>query len=243
MPLYVADYLADTQSLTTEQHGAYLLMLMHYWRSGEAIPDDMVTLRMVTKLSTHKLKKFMPTLEKIFSRKDGKFFHSRLEEELKKSSEISALRAKAGARGGKAKAKQMPPKSQVTSSSVPNGTGASAPEDMKKRFWSRGREVLVRQGVEYRQAGSLLGRLLKLHGEDPTVPLDVIDQIERDNIADPASWLGAMFKPENTARLPRDDAALPGWAASRGLPGARPGEDWRAYRSRLEQAIQQVLGA
>ena len=50
MPVYIGDYLADTMHLSTEQHGAYLLLLFHLWRRGSLQDDDRV-LAQVTGLS------------------------------------------------------------------------------------------------------------------------------------------------------------------------------------------------
>lgn len=51
MRFFPADYLADTRRLTTEQHGAYLLLLMDSWSSG-ALPDDDAVLARVAGLYT-----------------------------------------------------------------------------------------------------------------------------------------------------------------------------------------------
>ena len=40
MPLYVGDYLRDTRDLNTLQHGAYLLLIMHYWQHDVLPADD-----------------------------------------------------------------------------------------------------------------------------------------------------------------------------------------------------------
>lgn len=88
MPLYIGDYLADTSRLTTEQHGAYMLLIMDYWRNG-APPDDDVSLSNITRLSISQWKKHRPTLVKMFKVIDGEWKHKRIEREMDSASEAS----------------------------------------------------------------------------------------------------------------------------------------------------------
>lgn len=81
MPLYIGDYLADTGRLTTEQHGAYLLLIMDYWRNGPP-PDDEEILQNITRLSKFLWKKSRPVLEKYFRVEDGVWKHKRIDEEM-----------------------------------------------------------------------------------------------------------------------------------------------------------------
>ena len=89
MPLYIGDYLADTARLTTEQHGAYLLLLMDYWRSGR-LPDNDQVLSQITKLSPDAWSNAKAMLMQFFSIKDGFWIHSRVEKELNLAMENKA---------------------------------------------------------------------------------------------------------------------------------------------------------
>lgn len=97
MPLYIGDYLGDTQRLTTEQHGAYLLLIIDYWRNGPA-PDDDDTLQQITKLDRARWRKHRPVLSKLFRIEDGEWRHKRIDQEL------ASARENAERRTNKAKA-------------------------------------------------------------------------------------------------------------------------------------------
>jgi uncharacterized protein YdaU (DUF1376 family) len=96
MPLYVGDYLGDTGHLTTTQHGAYLLLMMHYWRKGE-LPDDDRQLSKIAKLPLKTWCDYRATLQDFFY--EG-WKHKRIDAELAKMMRVSEKRAIAGQKGG-----------------------------------------------------------------------------------------------------------------------------------------------
>jgi uncharacterized protein YdaU (DUF1376 family) len=96
MPLYVGDYLGDTGHLTTTQHGAYLLLMMHYWRKGE-LPGDDRQLAKIAKLPLKTWRDYRATLQDFFY--DG-WRHKRIDAELQKMTRVSEKRAIAGQKGG-----------------------------------------------------------------------------------------------------------------------------------------------
>lgn len=112
MPLYVADYLADTSRLTTEQHGAYLLLLMDYWRNGPP-PDDDAILQQITRMRPDAWSIARAVLVQFFSIENGVWKHSRVEKELsdakdKKETQVARAKAAAEKRWSKRDATSIP---------------------------------------------------------------------------------------------------------------------------------------
>lgn len=72
VPIWTDSYLADTRHLTTEEHGAYLLLLMEAWRRpGCNLPDDDLLLARLAGLSPERWAEVKPVVMAFWQR-DGR---------------------------------------------------------------------------------------------------------------------------------------------------------------------------
>lgn len=108
MPLYVADYLADAAHLTTEEHGAYMLLIMTYWQRGKPLPADPCRLANIARMTNERWTDVQQTLSEFFVIGDGVWAHKRIEAELSKFRDKSD-KAKAAGKASGERRKSKPP--------------------------------------------------------------------------------------------------------------------------------------
>jgi len=115
--LYVADYLADTVHLSTEEHGAYMLLIFNYWQTGKPIPKD--RLESITKLPNGRWTDVERTLNEFFIEgENGEWIHPRIDEDLErvkaksdqasKAGKASAVKRKGSKRNGRSTSTKKP---------------------------------------------------------------------------------------------------------------------------------------
>lgn len=96
MPLYVSDYLSDTSHLSTEEHGAYLLLLMHAWVNGGELPIDDNRLRRIARMDEKPWKASRDEIKSFFYEHDGVLRHARVDRELQRAQQHVNQRSAAG---------------------------------------------------------------------------------------------------------------------------------------------------
>jgi uncharacterized protein YdaU (DUF1376 family) len=89
MPLNVSDYLRDTTHLSAAEHGAYCLLIMHYWKDG-GLPESEDFIRRLTHLSAELWIESRPVLAALF---DEGWKHKRIDAELTKAAELISKRS------------------------------------------------------------------------------------------------------------------------------------------------------
>lgn len=106
MPLFVADYLADTAHLSIEESGAYLHLLMGMWVRDGYLPDDDRDLAAITKSSLKKWRAMRPRLMPFLTVTDEGLTQDRLLKERDFVRGKTESRRAAGARGNEAQRQQ-----------------------------------------------------------------------------------------------------------------------------------------
>ena len=104
MPLYIGDYLADTGHLSAVEHGAYLLLLMHYWQRGEPLPNDDERLRRIARVDHRVWSKVRRSVADFFDIDEHTWTHRRVEQELEHARSKSMKAREAGIRSGESRA-------------------------------------------------------------------------------------------------------------------------------------------
>jgi uncharacterized protein YdaU (DUF1376 family) len=102
MPIHIGDYQRDTGHLRAAEHGAYLLLLFHYWSTG-GLPDDDRHLSTIARMSSTEWKRARPVIERFF--KFG-WKHPRVDYDLEKAAKISEAAKEAGLASGRTRAQR-----------------------------------------------------------------------------------------------------------------------------------------
>lgn len=221
MPLYVADYLADTLDLQVDQTGVYMLMLMISWRRPDgALPNDMKWLQRAlascaSDMHGNRFNRLVPhLLERFFVLgEDGKYRNKRLTKEREKSEKFSGKQqenvkkryAKDNKNNDLEDTNVLPARPLQSQShtqdkdSEAKASGGEPPTNHRKRLFDEGLPKLARMtGKGPDSVRAFVGKCLKAADDDAVIVLGLIEDAERNQAMDPSAYIAARLKgPQN----------------------------------------------
>lgn len=106
MPMFWDAYLADTTHLTTEEHGAYMLLLAAMWRRNGWVPDDDRDNARILGLTPAKWRKIRDRLSEFLTVRDGMITQKNLLKIWENTQEKIEKNKSNGSKGGRPKSKQ-----------------------------------------------------------------------------------------------------------------------------------------
>lgn len=223
MPLYIGDYRADTAHLGMAEHGAYLLLIMHYWRTGP-LPNDDKALARIVQAERKEWAEVASAVRAFFTVSEGRLHHKRIDRELASASASHEQRkAAARARWDKAQANRISEDNPGedadadASASEPHMKGISqslspsprkedsvslrSTRDAKDILFSEGRQFIAE--VTGKSADSLrgtVGKLINDAGGDCSVVLGAIEAAKLERPVEPIAWLRRACQQRNPGR-------------------------------------------
>jgi uncharacterized protein YdaU (DUF1376 family) len=217
--LYIGDYQRDTGTLTLAEHGAYLLMLQHYYATERALPTGRELHRLLRAETKADRDAIDAVAERFWTEGDGGLINPRADEEIAKGREQAKVnRATAQAREAKRRATKPAridtrteheswttcepnhshsqiKTSEANASGVPPPNPISDPPDPVKAIFDLGVSVLTATGSSEKAARSLVAKARKELGDDGAMAALVAAKSKTN----PVEYLGAAIKPDPVA--------------------------------------------
>jgi uncharacterized protein YdaU (DUF1376 family) len=210
LQLWTDAYLGDTTHLTTIEHGAYLLLLMAAWRTGDcSLPDDDKMLARFCRLSMKQWARIKPIMLTFWQVENGRWRQRRLTDEwvaVKQKREAAAANGKLSALKRKGRHSTKRERSDNEASTTTATTTTIYPDDKSsgavavadKAFWAAAKAYLGGQ-----KSGALIGKWCRDFGQVETAKAITAAQIER--AVDPVAFITACLKRARQA-TPSDGA-------------------------------------
>jgi uncharacterized protein YdaU (DUF1376 family) len=138
LPFNTESYRASTADLSTLEHGAFLLLRLHYWHTGPLKNDNKILAR-IAGLSASEWRKVRPSLERFFEI-DQEWINAEWDVELEKAFECIDKKSKAGKKAADARWQGERDQSESRGSDTNRMRGASESDtDWNANYKSGGR--------------------------------------------------------------------------------------------------------
>lgn len=244
MALFTGDYLRDTRHLTPEEHGIYLLLLMHCWDQRGPVPlDERKQAGIVNARSGGELESLRRVLREFFARMEDGWYNARMSREIVKCQALSQIWSEAGKRGAQAKAKPRlrvgqaeatTPSPAPSLSPSPTPSYPPIPSWLPTESWSQYQDHRKNKRAKLTpRAAALCFRTLEKLREKGQDPIAVIEQ----SIANGWTGLFPIQQQQKAQDWKRSEQATEAKARELGMWPARAGESWNDLRRRIEERL------
>jgi uncharacterized protein YdaU (DUF1376 family) len=164
MPIYIGDYLKDTRHLSTEEHGAYFLILMELWTKGGSLKKQF--LPRIAPVKEDFFHDLWPAISDFFDEDgEGIISQKRISSELEASLKRRKAAADNGRKGGRPKTQQEPIGLPIDNlgpnpKAKPKKTSSPSPSPSPSKI-SKSIKTFLSDSIEYRLSKYLLDEIRK----------------------------------------------------------------------------------
>lgn len=240
MPVYIGDYLADTSHLSTEEHGAYLLLMFHYWRTGP-LPNNERRLAAIAGLTGDAWSNAWALLKDFFiPSEDGALHHKRIDHELKEAAEKRQKSTERAEKAARARWDHAPSNAQASPQALLKECPSPSPSPKKETSGKPDprhtpfRKLIAKSfedhssGIECTWDSSEAGTLSKFLQANPKLSIGDLTRLLRNRELSggvvftdrPRAWIPSLTRyaggPVETWKL-KHDAPAPTKAPLRGV--------------------------